>query len=71
MGCPIAHEIGQEWEVEAEKGGIRGGYGGNGLWHLARATIDSHINPNIVANLPLSGHIFMEQKDNVCVCMCV
>lgn len=41
-------------------------YAGNGLWHLARATIDSHINPNIVANLPLLGRIFMEQKDNVC-----
>lgn len=39
---------------------------GNGLWHLARATIDSHINPNIFANLPLLGRIFMEQKDNVC-----
>lgn len=36
------------------------------MWHLARATIDSHINPNIVANLPLLGRIFMEQKDNVC-----
>lgn len=69
MGCPIEHEIGEEWQVRgSERGqGEREEYfAENGLWHLARATIDSHINPNIVANLPLLGRIFMEQKDNVC-----
>lgn len=70
MGCPIEHEIEEvEWQVGGSERGQGEGEGycaGNGLWHLARATIDSHINPNIVANLPLLGRIFMEQKDNVC-----
>lgn len=69
MGCPIEHEIVEEWQVGGSERGQGEGeeyYAGNGLWHLARATIDSHINPNIVANLPLLGRIFMEQKDNVC-----
>lgn len=72
MGCPIVHEIEEmEWQVGGSERGQGDGegegyYAGNGLWHLARATIDSHINPNIVANLPLLGRIFMEQKDNVC-----
>lgn len=70
MGCPIEHEIEEvEWQVGGSERGQGEGEGycaGNGLWHLARATIDSHINPNIVANLPLLGRIFMEQKDKVC-----
>lgn len=69
MGCPIEHEIEEEWQVGGSERGQGEGeeyFAGNGLWHLARATIDSHINPNIVANLPLLGRIFMEQKDNVC-----